>query len=287
VDDLNGWLLKFVPYVRQEKNGVPRHRNPVLELTEFPLDTERMRRITGCTSDMLPTGLSCVPVACINRGTGTTTAHQFVAGFTGVNQSTDDLSLRPAIGWAIAEARRIDKLIARLRTEHQVNSPERGQVEAVPRVFEGNLPGDFWKFYRETGGATMNLKEENRDRIFCVIKPVSQLKLAFEFERVERELKELSKQGLLSPNDYGERRQFARAYSKLLVFAEAYEEKNHFLYLFGKDPEQFDGFTIEESRSRIFRWTGELTRESFEPVAPAFSDWLETMLERAGAGRLS
>jgi hypothetical protein len=112
VDDLNGWLLKFIPYVRcarQDKNQVPSDRNPVLELTAFALESDRMGKITGCTSDMLPSGLSRAPLACLNRVTGTTTEYQFVAGFAGVSQSQDDLSLRPMLGWAITDGTRIDQ----------------------------------------------------------------------------------------------------------------------------------------------------------------------------------
>ena len=287
VDDLNGWLLKFIPYVRQDRNEVPRHRNPVLELTKFPLDKEKMGRITGCTSNMLPTGLSFAPVTCLNQKPGATTSYQFVAGFCGVVQSSEDLSLRAGVGWAIADAARIDKLMTRLRTEQSINPPQSHDTESLVRIFEGNLPGDLWKFYTGTGGATLECKKSDRDTIYCTINAASQTKLAIEFEYVERELKHLLKQGILTPSDYEARRRFALAYSHLRIFAESYEGKSHYFYVFGSDPEQFHGLQVKESRAQIFRWSGEHAKEAFEPVAHTFSEWLEAMLDRTKAENLS
>jgi len=110
-DDLNGWLLKFIPYVRRGKNEIPRERNPVLELSEF----SRRRRCDGQNHGLhieyaADRSVVCSRT-CIDKSTGTATSYQFMAGFTGVTQSPDDLSLRPAIGWAIAEGARIDRLI--------------------------------------------------------------------------------------------------------------------------------------------------------------------------------
>ena len=278
VDDLNGWLLKFIPYIRRDKNELPCHRNPVLELSEFPTDNERMGKITGCTSNMLPTGLSFAPVACQNLQSGKTNQYQFIAGLVGVGQSDEDLSLRPVIGWAISEAAKIAALIARLRNEHEVHPPEPIESQKLPRIFGGYLPGDLWRFYTETGGATLKAEGSNRPDIFCTIRPVSQIKLAINRESIKRELADLLKQGLL--NYHEERERFARAYSHLHVFAESHEDKRDVFYVFGSDPERFDGQVLRESRGEIFRWNGESNRESFEPVAHTFSEWLEWMVNR-------
>jgi hypothetical protein len=55
---------------------------------------------------------------------------------------------------------------------------------------------------------------------------------------------------------------------------------DRFLYTFGGDPEEFS-LPTKGCRGQIFRWNEEPTRESFEPVAHTFSEWLEAMLERA------
>jgi Domain of unknown function (DUF4419) len=280
VDDLNGWLLKFIPYIRHDKNELPCHRNPVLELSEFPTDNKKMGKITGCTSNMLPTGLSFAPVACQNLEADTTDQYQFVAGLVGVRQSNDDFSLRPVFGWAISEAAQIDALIARLRNEHEVHPPER--IESAwllaSQIFNGNLPGDLWRFYAETGGATLKAEGAKGPHIFCRIKPVSQIKPAINQASVQSELTQLLKQGLL--NLHEERQTFARDYSRLRVFAESHEDERDVFYVFGIDPEIFGGEVLRASRGQIFRWDGGSTRESFEPVGHSFSEWLERMLSR-------
>jgi len=280
-DDLNGWLLKFIPYIRREKNELPCHRNPVLELSEFPTDNKKMGKITGCTSDMLPTGLSFAPVACQNLETGANDRYQFVAGLVGVGQSEDDFSLRPVFGWAISEVAQIDGLIARLRDEHEVHPPERLESAGLleRQIFDGNLPGDLWRFYAETGGATLKAEGTKGSHIFCSIKPVSQIKPAIDQASVQHERTQLLKQGLL--NYHEERQRFAGDYSHFRVFAESNEDNRNVFYVFGDDPERFDGQDLRESRGQIFRWDGGSNRESFEPVGHSFSEWLEWMLNRA------
>jgi len=280
VDDLNGWLLKFIPYIRQDRNEAARHRNPVLELTQYPVDNEPMGNITGCTSNMLPTGLSSTPVTCMNQETGAKILYQFVAGFCGVVQSPEDLSLRPAVGWAIAQAAHIDRLITRLRTEQQPKPPGPYDLESLMGIFEGHLPADIWRFHTDTGGAVLERERPERDAIRCYIHAADQSKLAIEPESVRRELDQLLKDGLLTRADYNARQHFVRAYSHLRIIAESYEGRRRFYYVFGGDPERFDGDQINESRASIFRWSGDHTREAFEPVAHTFSEWLEGMLDR-------
>jgi hypothetical protein len=229
---------------------------------------------------MLPTGLSFAPVACQNLGMGTTNQYQFVAGLVGVEQSDDDFSLRPVFGWAISEVARIDALIARLRNEHEVHPPE--QIESARllalEIFDGNLPGDLWRFYAETGGAILKAEGSKGSDIFCSIKPVSQIKPAINEASARRELSQLLKQGLL--NYHQERQRFTRWYSHLRVFAECNEDNRNVFYVFGSDPERFDGQALRESRGQIFRWDGGSTPESFQPVGHSFSEWLEWMLNR-------
>ncbi len=264
VDDLNGWLLKFIPYVSRRRNELPQERNPVLELEKFSADSDRMGEITGCTSNMLPTGLSFAPVTCVHLTTAAAIPYRFIAGFTGVTQSPEDFGLHPLIGWAIAEAAPIDRLIGRLRSEQQVLPPEPHDTEDVLRAFERNLPGDLWRFYAETGGAILESNHPER-KIVCTINSFKQIKPAVDS----------------IPAGDDERRKLRLSYSNLRVFAESTEGANRYFYAIGSDPEIFQGTTIKESRGNIFRWTGEFTREAFEPIAHSFSEWLEGMLDRA------
>lgn len=281
VDDLNGWLLKFIPYVRKDKNERPIQRNPVLELTEFPVDKEIHGPITGCTSNMLPTGLASAPVTVTDTAKGTAEQFQFVAGLAGVMQA-EDLSLRPLVGWAIAEGARIDKLIARLRSEHKVEPPSGLGTEQLLEIFERNLPADLWRFFTETNGARLEGKDA-LGKFGCNIHAAPQVHPVLDLNSMDRELKFLTKQGLITKEYGAERMHSMRSYANLRVFAETHNYGSTFtrhFYVFGHDPEQ--GATPEPKPSRgvVFRWTGEPTPEAFEPVAHTFSDWLEAMLER-------
>ena len=59
---------QLTPYVRHDQNEIPSQRNPVLELINFADGKAAPAKNAGCTSDMLPTGLSTAPVTCVNRG---------------------------------------------------------------------------------------------------------------------------------------------------------------------------------------------------------------------------
>lgn len=275
-EDLNGWLLKFIPYVGHEADGVPSRRNPVLEFSEYKLSTDTWAAITGCTSDMLPTGLSFAPVTCVMPA-GIKIPCQFVAGFTGVTQAPGDLSLRPHIGWAIAKAAPIVGVLERLRSEHEVHPPDPKGLESLVRSLDGGLPEDLWWFYTETNGAVLHLNDVDAEPVVCTIKGLGDLKPVKQFGPAEhQEYKRLSDRGLLSPGEYAEQRTFAWGCHHLRIFAELRRGHEHRLYVFGQDP---CGDEFTPSRGfHIFEWTGELNREAFSPVAPTFSKWLEAML---------
>lgn len=282
VDDLNGWLLKFIPYVRKDKNERPIHRNPVLELTEFPVEKKIRGPITGCTSDMLPTGLASAPVTVTDTVNGTAEQLQFVAGLAGVTQA-EDLSLRPLVGWGIAEGARIDnKLIARLRTEHAVEPASGLDTKHLLEVFEGNLPADLWRFYSETNGVWIEGKDA-LGKFSCSIYAAPRVRPALVLDTMRRELDFWTQQGLLTKKRCTERLDSMGPYAGLRVFAEAASSGSSFtrhLYLFGEDPQHWATLGAKPSRGVIFRWNGELTPEAFEPVAQTFTDWLEAMLAR-------
>ncbi|MGB0581720.1 MAG: DUF4419 domain-containing protein, partial [Limisphaerales bacterium] len=113
-EDLNGWILKFIPYISTGKNRPFSKRNPVLELNKYDAPKENERSITGCISSWLPSGLSQAPVIVANHANGQKSTSDFIAGFSGVIQSDEDQSLRPAIGWTITTGCKIDQLIHQL-----------------------------------------------------------------------------------------------------------------------------------------------------------------------------
>jgi len=290
-DDLNGWLLKFIPYVRKEKNEKPIHRNPVLDLTVFDSGKPESRfKITGCTSNMLPTGVSAAPVTCICEHDNSTHSYQFVGGFFGVFQSRKDLSLRPLVGWSITEGSRIDSLIKRLHLEQ--NAKPAAHARDLAEKFEGYLPGDLWRFYTETDGGLVKLSHPNEwGETHVTLSSLDFVKPLWDSKGVEGELSLLHKRGLLSDEDFEERKRFNYAYSGLIIIGHANSRGHSASYVFGPDPEiemffRSDSASDEtapakppQSRGEIFRWTGQHQASAFTPVAHTFTDWLAELID--------
>lgn len=279
VDDLNGWLLKFIPYVRHDKNEMPQHRNPVLELTDFPSEGERMGKITGCTSGMLPSGLSSAPVTCKNIVTGQEEKYDFVAGFTGVTQSATDFSVRPEIGWAITEGKRIDKAIARIRLEHEYEPSQQLSVKELMEKFHNRLPGDLWRFYTEFDSAKIKFRKPNKWGEEDISISLNFVKILWDPEGVTNELRFLVANKLISTELYEERKDFNFPYSQLIHLGKSYGHGRRSYYVFGHDPECWNFEAKRTSRGEIFRWTGERRASAFTPVAHTFSEWLAELLD--------
>ncbi len=264
VDDLNGWILKFIPYVSTGFNSPPSKRNPVLELTTYPDPPPQDRRwsavlgpkITGCTSNILPTGVCRAPVKVQNKRNGQTSEREFIAGFMGVTQSAENLSLRPLVGWAICEASRISQLIETLRLEHQVEpSARRDPAERARQFGDGfgnGVPADLWQFYTETNGATFSVAESS---LRCRIFPLGQI----------------------GPAGGGPQPVHPPTYRALGSFAELSEGT---LYVVGVDPETWRSRESDGSRWKVFHWTGKQSSVGLTLVAHSFTQWLEQMLCR-------
>jgi len=286
-EDLNGWLLKFIPYLKHSKNEPAIHRNPILELTIFPGlisdPKEAMGKITGCTSDMLPSGVSRAPVLCKNRETGQTDELEFVAGLVGVTQSKNDFSIRPLTGWAICQGVAIDKQIARLRAQHEVLPPVgMDPYEMSRRFFRSALPADLWRFYSETNGAIITFPDlQKRWRIL----PLDEIIPAWDAGSARIELQASQKRGQITPEEFKEQTDFHWAYSRLLRIADLGEGK---WYVFGHYPEVHRGLAhrvnalpseAERKAQAVFLWTGDRNQESFSLAAPSFTDWLTALLD--------
>jgi hypothetical protein len=287
IEDLNGWLLRFIPYLKHGKNEPVIHRNPTLELTIFPDPTgdrnELSGKITGCTSDMLPRGLSRGPVTCKNHATGQMEELEFVAGLVGVAQSPHDLSLRPLTGWAICQGVAINQQIARLRQQHEVLPPTGMEPgEMIRQVFRNGLPGDVWRFYSETNGAIVTMP---KSKARCRILPLAEVGPIWDPIRAFDELKTLQNQESLSMEELKERRDFYWAYGWLLKIADLGNGK---MYVFGHYPEVHRGLAhhvgswpskAEREAQAVFVWTGERKEESFCLAAPSFVEWLTKLLD--------
>ena len=284
-EDLNGWLLKFIPYLKHGKNEPPIHRNPIVALQEYP-EPDPDRKLYAwdpcmCTSDMLPSGLSRAPVTVGYRGETRNDKVEFVAGFLGVTQSPTDLSLRPLSGWAICEGAGIDKLIARLQVEHEVLPPVKTDPYEMNRSFDGFLPGDVWRFYTETGGAIIKF---TAPPVTCRILPLAEINEVWDRVAAGDEAKALHNEGKFSVGELKERKDFLWAYGSLLRIADLGDGR---WYVFGHNAHVHRGLarrtgewpSREEREARaIYLWTGERQEESFTLVANRFSEWLAMLL---------
>jgi hypothetical protein len=276
-EDLNGWILKFIPYVKQGRDEPAIHRNPVLELTTYPdPPADRAtsgRKITGCTSDMLATGISRVPVVFLDRDTGHTSRAEFIAGMVGVTQSRDDLSLRPLIGWGISEAPPIDTLISRLRLEHEVLPPSGMEPwDICNRIFHFYLPADLARFYSETDGAILRLPGSAKK---CKILSLSEISEVWDSAEMQKELEQRLKNHEFSLSDYREVQSLYWDCGRLRRIAELDDGTS---FVFGATPNSPASLRTKRAY-QIFHWTGERKPEAFTLVAPTFIGWLTMLLE--------
>jgi len=276
-DDLNGWLLQFVPYVREDRNERSVNRNPVLEpktREKKPVDPASPFRITGCTSDMLPSGISGVPVTCRNMQSGDDTEMQFLAGFTGVEQAPDDLSLRPVIGWAISESSAIDALIHRLRKDYGRTAPKPMDVNQLIHLFGGHLPGDMWRFYTEIDGLGLQFREMNQwEETGCQIFSLKLVKPLWDSRSVADELRHLSIQGEISSDLFEQRKEFSFEYGGLIRIASgSFPNRPSSYYVFGR---------VDDVSPGIYRWSGRRNPDAFTRVADSFTEWLKSLLDAA------
>lgn len=79
--ELNGWLIKFFPYIGND-------RNPVFEKSDFSIEPSAL-------------GDGPAKVEFLLNNLGTFYKMEFVAGFVGVRQDPVTLALRPEITWAV------------------------------------------------------------------------------------------------------------------------------------------------------------------------------------------
>jgi hypothetical protein len=148
---INGWVANLFPYVRSFINGPCRRRNPALDGDG-----------SGFQTFVAPPGLSRVPFTWRNLVSGRERRMEAVGGLVGVSQDPATLALRPAVGWAVREAERIDVLLARVTADHATFAPasttasDAGDDErAGPRADEPALPPDVSAFYARTDGAEL------------------------------------------------------------------------------------------------------------------------------------
>jgi hypothetical protein len=294
-ETLNGWILKFIPYVKASENEPAIGRNPLLEPRDIrgAIDPfwpkilgEKIAKakIGSCTSKMLPSGLSWAPVKCVHRATGQTEEVDLIAGFLGVTQSSEDLSLRAMTGWAFCEGSSIDKQIAKLRLQHEVLPPVgMNPLEMTLKVFQAGLAGDVWRFYSETDGAVLTFQDS---RVSCRVLPLAEIGPVWNVSAVQKELNALHKAKRLSVQELKEQQDFNWEYGRFLRIAQLSDGT---WYVLGPYPKvwapvpQRGGQSLaskEGDPEVVFHWAGARNPASFTFAAPSFSDWLTSLCER-------
>jgi hypothetical protein len=146
--DVNGWLVKLVPYVRNWQTRNLTVRNPLLADDEQRVST-----------DALPSGVSKAEFLC-TWGRDEPRPYEMLGGFLGVGQDQRTLALRPKMGWAIRPAPEQARLDAELAA--------RGGRPALPPVEFDRLmgerqkvgvlsefPGDFGAYLKACDGADL------------------------------------------------------------------------------------------------------------------------------------
>jgi Domain of unknown function (DUF4419)/SMI1 / KNR4 family (SUKH-1) len=144
-DVVNGWLVKLVPYLKNNQTGNFTVRNPLLD----DLDSE-------VSTTMLPSGVSQVPFRHRWRGQANDAAMEFLGGFVGVTQDASTLALRPKLGWAVRQGSELDRLFAKL-SKHKpappLDAPEfDARIAGFNIEWRCELPGDFLSFYKHCNG---------------------------------------------------------------------------------------------------------------------------------------
>jgi hypothetical protein len=146
--DVNGWLVKLVPYIQHYESKNFTIRNPLLDDDEARIATS-----------VLPSGVARAEFRC-TWSDMQPRAYEMLGGFLGVEQKPKTLALRPKMGWAVRPASEQTQLYTRLAA-HGAKPPlpplEFDQVLSDKRE-EGTVcefPGDFGAFFKACDGAAL------------------------------------------------------------------------------------------------------------------------------------
>jgi hypothetical protein len=142
--EINGWMAKLFPYLKNHHTGQYTERNPMLE-------DEQARLFFSTWSNSFPSGLSQVPFTW-HGPKDTRRAMQFLAGHVGITQDEQTLALRPKLGWAVRLLPRLDQLLLEAsRHEMTPALPARELEEKIIRAGR-QRPDDLHRFYRACNG---------------------------------------------------------------------------------------------------------------------------------------
>jgi hypothetical protein len=128
---VSGWITAFFPYLKDAKTGYATRRNPWLagggaKLQELLYPPEEGRSFGGPTTGSFPSGLARAPFRWEHLGDSY--EMEFLAGFIGVRQDAQTLSLRPEIGWAVHEPASGEAILSARHEEEKRRIEERNTL---------------------------------------------------------------------------------------------------------------------------------------------------------------
>ena len=107
VDYLNGWILKFFPYISVNGSYM---KNPVIgkkEGNELPKDGKQKANYVSSSNikfENIPTGISKANVLVANKRDNTYTTCYLLSGFVGIAEDSITNYLKPEISWGVTES---------------------------------------------------------------------------------------------------------------------------------------------------------------------------------------
>lgn len=158
---INGWIARFLPYLKYHTNGSYSSRNKSIgkPMVIPPEEPENVRFAAPDSVSMadIPPGLSLVPVT-LSFPRDKQRLIRFVGGFVGIDQSTDTFALRPKLGWAVIEASRddlfYDELAKKCNLRPAIPLLEQSEHlrQIMGKAFAISVPSDFIRFYKNCDG---------------------------------------------------------------------------------------------------------------------------------------
>lgn len=144
VENVNGWMINLIPYLKNFRSGNYTVRNPLFDDPNATVSTSA-----------LPSGVSEVPFVARYR-TGDTPM-TFLGGFLGVTQNEESLALRPKLGWAVRQQSENHKLLARFKSHSPAPPLAQLDFDNWQGKFHSRCewPGDFLLFYKSCNGVTL------------------------------------------------------------------------------------------------------------------------------------
>jgi hypothetical protein len=156
---ITGWLADLFPYLQHGTTHAPTVRNPLLAMDccELPTTEDResqnsfFSKVDGIAPSQIPLGLSMVPIAFKIADTGTEYPLDLVAGFIGVSQDAQHLTLQPELGWMVRSGDDLwSNLLDRIVREHLTSAP----IDWT-NSWTDEMPKDLMQMLDRFDGATL------------------------------------------------------------------------------------------------------------------------------------